>query len=280
MTQAAWSVRDAGDRSRRAVAAALASGRVRAQQRLELASSTPLDRVEQFTALADALTWGTGTLAILDLAAAGLDQARTLPQLRSVARDIARAGYRIDTYLPLQVEAVQQIGKVRVEDPVAVMGLLDGYADLLGQAGDANAVEPATRAERLSDLSSRAEAAGQLWHDAAPSDGSQEVTMTRLATALSYYVASSYAVIGTASAASNQPFSSQVRTATAQNDETAAQLAAMGFDASYVLWGDEWGRTWAAAGRQDATAPRRQGTGVTYQWYATVQGRMLGAIAQ
>ena len=281
MTQAAWSVTGRVSRSRRLVAAALAAGTAAAQQRVGLFAATPLTWVEQFPALADALTWGTGTLAILDQAADRLTRARSIRQLRSVARDVARADYRIGTYLPLQVEAVQQIGAVHAQEPAEVLSLLDGYADLLGQAADANTGYPAVAGGRSLDLLGRATAQRRLWREAPAPDGSQQVSVMRLAAALSYYIASSYLATSEAITAGGRGFvDSQIRIATGENKDTAAQLAGAGFDASYVLWGDEWGRTWARSGARAAVGRAQRGTGLTYQWYATVQGRMLRAWAQ
>ncbi len=60
------------------------------------------------------------------------------------------------------------------------------------------------------------------------------------------------------------------------NNQISDTLTQLEFDPSYVVWGDEWGRTWAAGGRTD---PVVRTTGVTYQWYATVQGQMLRGLA-
>lgn len=91
-----------------------------------------------------------------------------------------------------------------------------------------------------------------------------------LAAALSYYVAS-----GDTSVAA-ESFAAQVATATQINNQISDTLTQLEFDPSYVVWGDEWGRTWAAGGRTD---PVVRTTGVTYQWYATVQGQMLRGLA-
>lgn len=278
MAAAGWSVPRLSAESQRAVTRALQLATARAGQRLELAASTPLTHVEQFTALGDALTWATGTLAILRQAGDRLAAARTGAHLRSVAREIAKASYRIDTYLPLQVEAVAQIGEARAGDPTALLQFLDAYALLLAQAADAAVADPEATDGTLPELLSRATAQQGVWREAPDPDGSQEVTMTRLAAAMSYYISAAYAVAATGPL-DQQFIESQLAIATAENAETAAQLAGMGFDPSYVLWGDEWGRTWAASGGNAKGDVRRRGTGVTYQWYATVQGAMLRALA-
>ncbi len=227
---------------------------------LRLYGSTPLRAVEQYSALADALTWATGTLGLLEPLDQAAAAARTRDQLAAVARQIARAAYRVSTYLPLQVEAAARIGSVPISDPAGIESLLGSYAHLLARAADSN----------WGSLPLRLRSQRDVWRQLGTARTGQEATVVSLAAALSYYVAS-----GDASVAA-ESFAAQVASATQINNQISDTLTQLEFDPSYVVWGDEWGRTWAAGGRTD---PVVRTTGVTYQWYATVQGQMLRGLA-
>lgn len=248
-------------------------------------ASTPLRAAEQFPALADALTWATGTLALLGPLPDTIRRADSRRELAVVAGQSARAAYRVSTYLPLQVEAAERVGQASTTDPATIASVLAAYADLLAQAADANSVtvhggSPAVAAPLLRRMDDQE----TVWRRWGPASGGQESTLVALAAALSYYVASSNALVagalldaGTGVARDDGFFSRQVALATRTNDTLALTLADDGWDPSYVVWGDDWGRTWAATTAAGAD-PATRTTGLTYQWYATVQGQMVQAL--
>ena len=264
----------------RSLRRALARQRRSAVDRIDLAASTPLKHVEQFPALADALTWGTGTMGLLDIADETLVTARDRRDLRTVAGLIARADYRLNTYLPLQVEAVREIGQVTADDPRSILSLLDAYAELLGGAGVAVIRALPTGSPGYH----RAVAQRDVWR-ALPAGGTnQEPTLTRLAAALSCYIAAHYPTTVAATGMGATPpdesfFRAQTSVATSRNEQVAGQLAATGLDPSFVLWGSRWGLAWATPQPGDGTDMAVRATGLTYQWYATIQGQMALALA-
>lgn len=258
---------------------ALARQRRSAIDRIDLAASTPLNHVEQFPALADALTWGTGTMGLLDIAEETLSTAASREDLQEVAGLIARADYRLNTYLPIQVEAVQEIGQAPADNPTEILSLLDAYAELLAGAGTATARAlspdgPGTQ---------RALAQAAVWESLPAGATAQEPTLTRLAAALSLYIAANYSRIVAGSAGNpisvdESFFRRQTDVATSQNDRVAAELADAGLDPSFVLWGSRWGLAWATPEPGQRKDAQVRATGLTYQWYATIQGQLAGAL--
>lgn len=264
-----------------------------AREQIELQSGRPLQFLEQYPAMGDAVTWGTGSLAIIDAAVA---RARSQPPaaagLADIAADLQRAQYRLDVYLPIQVRAVTTIGKVPATDPPQTLSLLSSYADLLGQSADAVMEYHDSLqgdAEVLRRLRERAAEQQRLWraHD---SDGSQAGVLQRLALSLSYYVASSYLfTLGPLLAPVDRSgrgvlldpgyFTDQVNIATTQNHRISTSVADEGLDPSYVVWGNEWGLALADEAAGVPISDEERGRGLTYQWYASIQGNTVAAAA-
>ncbi len=186
MADAAAAVTDRLGRERRILARELTALQRRASDRMDLAASTPLDHVEQYPALADALTWASGTMGILDLAQRRLRVAASRAELATVAADLARSDYRLRTYLPLQVEAVQQVGQVRPEDAPQLLSVLAHFATLMGEAAAATRL-PGSGSSAAAD---RAAAQLRVWRTMPRDDTEQATTVARLAAALSAYIAS------------------------------------------------------------------------------------------
>ncbi|MFN8126730.1 MAG: S16 family serine protease [Candidatus Nanopelagicales bacterium] len=269
---------------RRSLIRAIATARQHTHRTLRHDAATPLRATEQYPALADALTWATGTLALLEPLPTAARNADNRSEMAAIARQLARAEYRVDTYLPLQIEAVERIGRDSVADPGGVLEVLTAYTQLLGEAGDANSEALRSEAKSVApELDDRVEAQRVVWQ-ASEGGADQQHVLARLASALSYYIASANAVVagGLADAdggfVDEAFFADQVRLAARQNDALSTAVTALDLDPSYVLWGDDWGRTWARTTRSSDT--RLRTTGLTYQWYATVQGQMLRALAE
>lgn len=271
-------------------AAALVAG---AREQIELQSGRPLQFLEQYPAMGDALTWATGSLAIIDAAAArAQSQPPTAGGLADVAAELQRAQYRLDVYLPIQVGAVTTIGKIPATDPPQTLSLLSSYADLLGQSADAvmeyhDSLQ--ADAEVLRRLQERATEQQRLWR-AHESDAGQSGVLQRLALGLSYYVASSYLfTLGPLLAPVDRSgrgvlldpgyFGDQVNIATTQNHRISTSVADEGMDPSYVVWGNEWGLALADEAAGVPIPDEERGRGLTYQWYASIQGNMLTAAA-
>lgn len=255
---------------RRAMLREVRTLRRSALARLEVGGSTPLDGLEQYPAMADALTWATGTLGILVLAEQQLRAATDQAALRNAAELLARADYRLGTYLPLQIEAVEQIGTTSVTDAAEVLADLTGYAEVLAAAADATL---ATGAAATAPGYDRAVAQQRVWRRLQVGGGEPVTTLPRLAAALSYFMAAGSAAAGNPADADDLVTRSAVR-----NDTVMASLAAADLDPSYVAWGNRWGLAWQDI---DRSSPRNDGvgaTGLTYQWYATINGQILASL--
>lgn len=273
MADAASAATDRLQRERRLLTRDLAALQRRADDRMDLAASTPLNHVEQYPALADALTWASGTLGILNLAERDLRAATNRGQLAAVAANLARCDYRLRTYLPLQVEAVQQVGQVRAQDPQQILTALADFATQLGETAAAR------RSQDPGAAAARAGAQLRVWRAMPRDDTEQEPTLSRLAAALSAYIASANADLSQGNVTVDL-FARQIEVASQQNDVIAATAAEAGFDPSFIAWGDEWGRSWAAPHPGTTVDEGTRATGLTYQWYAAVQGRILISLAQ
>lgn len=273
MADAAAAVTDRLGRERRILARELTALQRRASDRMDLAASTPLDHVEQYPALADALTWASGTMGILELAERRLRAAANRTEFETVAADLARSDYRLRTYLPLQVEAVQQVGRVRPEDRPQILAALADFATLLGEAA---AARPDGGSSAASD---RAAAQLRVWRTMPRDDTEQATTVARLAAALSAYIAAANSAMPQRNVDPSL-FTRQIEVASQQNGSIATTAAELGFDPSFIEWGDEWGRSWAAPHPGSVVDDGTRATGLTYQWYASVQGRILSSLAQ
>ncbi|MFN8125496.1 MAG: S16 family serine protease [Candidatus Nanopelagicales bacterium] len=272
--------------TRRAVAAAAATVGSRSEKAIADAAATPLRFVEQFAALPDALTWGTGNLALLALAQRSAAAGSEADVVRA-AGQVASARYRLRHYLPVQLRAVGLIGRIPATDPDHSVAVLDAYAALLGQAGEANLrYASAVAPDPLLGVAERAQAQADLWHRQVATDRSQASVMRRMAAALSFFVAAVNLVsmegrLVADGASDGQVdedfFARQVDVATHENAAASAALEHAGYDSSYVAWGDAWGR---ALADPDTGAVLVRNRGLTYQWYATVQGRLALALGR
>ncbi len=274
---------------------------------LAAGAATSLSYVEQYTALPDALSWATYALTAIDATEQNLAKPgyATLKTLGYAAGDLASVDYAILTYLPISIKAVQATGRKQVSDPPRALATLSTYASFLAEASKANTnyYNAAYKTARATDVhdetAQRNSALAQRWDQQSGTGTDQSAVLTRLSTAISYFIASTQLVAdeGVVAALGFQPgtalsklqildentFSAQSKAANDGNHEQARVIAAQALDSSYLRWSNDWGNAMAhastaAAGGGPVTDDIRR-EGLAYQWYANIQGKMIPVVA-
>lgn len=263
-------------------------------------AATPVDRLEQLTGLADALSWATDASIVAETSAARLGGPMDADALGLVAADLAEARYDLGEYLAASIEVLGEVGTVPLGAHADALAQLSTYAGLLGQAGDANreyderAVRPSAPTEDQAEVA-RTEALGRRWIALSSAGGDDQVAVvTRLSTALSYFVAGTTLVTTTRATAPSEPgatadarlrisdpaaFGAQVDVATATAEATAGRLAARAVDSSYLRWNSAWGREVATAPAATGATDQIRLEGLQLQWYGDLQGAVLSGVA-
>lgn len=271
------------------------------------AASTPVTFTEQMSALPDALSWGVDAGVLAQVVAARLAHSSAAPDFGQAAADLAQAQYDLDHFLPISVRTVALVGQLSLVGPGDLVELLAAYAELVADAGAANlsyfdqVVAPTTNT-----APSEAQTAVVLrdrWAElAADSGADQGAVVTRMATALSFYVAGATAVaIASAPAAAapaatpsdatpdgatanpwriadQRAFTTQVDVATEETAAVSGQLAHLGADTSYLQWNEVFGRSTATAPTATGATDDIRLGGLQVQWYGNVDGKLLTAL--
>lgn len=261
------------------------------------ASQTPVDKVEQVPALVDALSWGVDALAQIQVAMQALQTAPTPDEIKQTASTLAQAQYDIEQYLPTAVKAVQATGKTALADTHSAWTFMNGYAALLGRAAQANRdyiKQSAGNGQAGNDDAKYSEALMQLWQTQ-NQNSDQAQTAAKVATALSAYIGTSLEVNGAGViAATNSTdltpsnvqiakrdnFDRQVKTAVQLGNHQLQVLAGAGLDTSYSQWGTQWGELMSSAPNTVKIADEIRREGLTYQWFANVEAKMLTALGR
>lgn len=265
---------------------------------LQTTAATPVQFVEQVPALVDAMSWAVDATLESKRAANKLQSAGLPAEVAAAASAIARAKYDLDEHLAVAVEGVKATGKTELKDSAAAWGFVGGYADLLGKAAQANHAyaEQASKSARgsASDAELGTLALDQ-WASIQGNQASPTDRAIRTSVALSAFIATAQEVTGIgAIAALDQPdastsaiaitvketFERQVAVATEMGDEQARVLAGASLDPSYSRWGNSWGAIMAAPPADALVADEVRREGLAYQWYSTVQAKMLTALAR
>jgi len=262
-------------------------------------AATQVNTVEQIAALPDALSWGTDAYAIAASAAAFLTDPATSTrpeELGQIASDLANAQYDLDRYLPICVTSVGTLGAPSSAGvPPQGLEQLAAYANLLSEAGAANleyfrrtaADESTTEPDAL-----RSAKVLEARLNGLPTADSndQAAVLTRLSSALSYFVLGTELVAASAAtteitasqatdsklAITNQrAFDLQVDVATTRTNTVAAELGSRAIDASYLHWNNQWGRAMATAPAATGATDQLREEGLTLQWYSNIQGDIL-----
>ncbi|MDQ1247965.1 MAG: Lon proteolytic protein, partial [Actinomycetota bacterium] len=277
------------------LAQASTSVAARAADAVTTGAQTQVTSVEQLAALPVALTWGADAYAEAVDAGDRVDESRQSPMradvLGEVAADLARAEYDLATYMPDSLTAAtMSAGHPTLDASLATLGV---YADALAQAGSANLAYldsmGADDDRTVSPEASIARALADRWPTLS-TDSAQGPIVTRLTTALSYFVASATAV-ARADAPPTSPtnrnaalidpsaFSTQVAVATDETALTAGTLAGQGVGTSFLQWNDAVGRDLATAPDAASITDPISLDGLQVQWYANVQGKILGVLS-
>ncbi len=259
------------------------------------AAQTPVVSDEQLVSLCDALTWGIDAYTAVGIVTEKLGQYPQLDELDRLTRELARARFDADSYMPTATAAVSLTGLNGPAPSAGDVALLDAYADLLAYAGAANATYTKDVNQRLTSGSATvddsAAHAKELWEQLpqllTPVTDPTAKAAIRAAAAISYFMVTTVQVSSLSEAASGvdvsvisdqDSFKNHVAVASELTDAQARRLTEAGLDSSYLRWNEQWGRqsALAAVERGDNTAAL---AGLSYQWFANVEGQLLLSLA-
>lgn len=261
-------------------------------------AETPVDKVEQVPALADAVSWGDASLAVAEVALTRLESVESLEELDQIVRFLEVGRFEAATYMRTSIEALSHIGNVPLLEVEGAVGLMAAYADLLAYAAEANlayvrstglADPDGSYIDQLTDEGfARMRDAATLFPDVS---GPTAKAVLRLSAALEQFVVTAYQVNtltndqGILDAppnllpiANSAEFDTQAQVA----DETATAqmeaISAAGLDPSYVRWNSQWGANLSMRRLPD-TSDQEALHGLEDQWFSVLQSRLLMALA-
>lgn len=265
---------------------------------LRSAAETPVTTVEQLSALSvDALAWGDFALTSVNVVLARLDSVTTPAELDELVRFFATAQFEAGTYMPFCVQMVGFAGSKPMADVAGAVDLLGAYAEFLDYAADANRTyarslgHGADRSDYLTQLMDESDLLSDETASEFPSlQGPTALVALQLSAAVLDYIETTQLVMGLTSetpGGDGPPNQLPVRDQAAVRADAeiaqgvvtkqTRQITAAGLDPSYLRWNGQWGADLAFGLLPDVTDEQKL-HGLEFQWFASLQGRLLAAL--
>ncbi len=266
-------------------------------------AQTPTQFTEQLVGLPDALAWGTDAATAVKAAREQVNKAAgSADVLQAAADEIARAEYDSTEYLQVAIKAVKVVGSKPINEIANELAYLASYARFISQAAQANleyfqSLTAGKRSATDYDVAIATEAANRLNELAkGVQSGDQPATLKAISAAISSFIATSLLIQTVEISTSGTPalskpgqfnaktivedqrFLEQVNVANTGNETQATYLAAQKADSSYMAWSNQWGRIIALGSSDSPVGDALLQEGLSYQWFANVQGKMLFSI--